>query len=183
MNRNPIAIIIVVIITMLVLTACNAAAPQGTPPAGAPSTIHGPDTAVQPGKQLPNMGASTSVNITGPAINPAPDIVTTGPNTGAAGVPARPGSGVTGDQSGNLGDLQEVSGVVRDLKPGLILIALDNNGGDFMLRMSDNTKWDAGVKSKVVKVGNTMTCRVKPEPTLAPPSQGEVYLVLKNMEV
>jgi hypothetical protein len=184
MKRNRIAIIMAVIITMLILTACNAAAPQGNPPTTIPSGMPEPGSVIEPGTQGGDMPASTGINGTEPATGitqPAPDIVTIGPNTGATSMPARPGSGVTGDPSGNLGDLQEVSGVVIDLRSGLILIALDHNG-EFMLRMSDNTQWDAGATSKVVKVGNSMTCRVKPEPTLAPPSQGEVYRVLKNIE-
>lgn len=94
------------------------------------------------------------------------------------GVPARPGSGATGDPSANLADLIEVSGVVKEVKEGLVLISQD--GGDFMLRFSENSKWADGVDTKI-NTGNTITCLVKPEPTFTTPSQGEVFKVLKNV--
>jgi hypothetical protein len=94
-------------------------------------------------------------------------------------MPARPGSGVTGDPSASLVDLVEVKGTVKETKPGLILIELINGGGEFMLRLSENTIWDAGV-SKDILAGNIMICQVKPEPTFTTPSQGEVYRVMEN---
>ncbi|MHB1314464.1 MAG: hypothetical protein ACYCX2_03130 [Christensenellales bacterium] len=84
----------------------------------------------------------------------------------------------TPSPSGNP-DWQEVSGTVKEVNQGLILIALNDNGGDFMLRISENTQWDAGV-DKAFKTGNSVTCLVKPEPTFTTPSQGEVMRVLKN---
>lgn len=76
-------------------------------------------------------------------------------------------------------DLQEVTGTVKEIKEGLVLITLSENAGDFMLRFSEKTQWAKGVNTELM-TGNVMTCRVKPEPTFAPPSQGEVILVLKN---
>lgn len=96
-----------------------------------------------------------------------------------AGVPARPGSGKTGDPSAYLNDLVEKSGTVKTINDGLVLIDLADNGGEFMLRFSENSKWADGVDQKI-EAGNTITCLVKPEPTLTTPSQGEVYEVTAN---
>jgi hypothetical protein len=48
-----------------------------------------------------------------------------------------------------------------------------------MLRFSENSTWAQGVDQEI-KVGNRISCTVKPEPTFAPPSQGEVYEVYEN---
>lgn len=95
-----------------------------------------------------------------------------------AGMPARPGSNATGDPSANLGELVEVSGTVKRAQEGLVLITT-SEGGEFMLRFSENSKWSDGV-SQDIREGNTITCRVKPEPTFTMPSQGEVFLVIQN---
>lgn len=95
-----------------------------------------------------------------------------------SGVQARPGSGVTGDPSGNLQDLVEVKGTAKEVKEGLVLITLEDKS-DFMLRFSENTQWADGV-DKTIKQGNTVDCLVKPEPTFTTPSQGEVFRVLEN---
>lgn len=108
-------------------------------------------------------------------ITAAPSSASQGPNS----MPARPGSGVTGDPSAILKDLTNVSGTVKEIKQDLVLITLKDGGGDFMLRFTDKTIWDEGV-SKDIKVGNNMECLVKLEPTFAPPSQGEVYEIISN---
>lgn len=95
-----------------------------------------------------------------------------------AGVPARPGSGATGDPSANLGDLVEVSGAVKQVREGLVLITT-GEGAEFMLRFSENSKWSDGV-SQDIREGNAITCQVKPEPTFTTPAQGEVFLVIQN---
>ncbi len=97
-----------------------------------------------------------------------------------AGMPARPGSGATGDPSANLGELVEVSGTVKQIQEGLVLITT-NEGGEFMLRFNERAEWGIGV-SREIKEGNAITCRVKPEPTFTTPSQGEVFLVIQNAE-
>lgn len=96
----------------------------------------------------------------------------------AVNMPALPGSDVTGDPSANLKDLVSVSGVVKEISEGLVLITCAD-GSDFMLRFSENSVWAEGV-TKEISVGNTISCTVKPEPTFAPPSQGEVFEVTKN---
>ena len=101
------------------------------------------------------------------------------PDASPALMPARPGSDATGDPSGDLGDLTEVSGTVKTAQDGLVLIALTDEGGDYMLRLSDNTRWDEGV-DKTFAAGNTVSCMVKPEPTLTTPPQGEVLEVIAN---
>jgi len=114
----------------------------------------------------------------GNVILPAVD----GPAVGGpAQMPARPGSGVTGDPSTNLPDLVDISGTVKDINDGLVLITCDD-GSDFMLRFSDNSKFTEGV-SQELNVGNKISCSVKLEPTLAPPSQGEVFEVVENTAV
>ncbi len=92
-------------------------------------------------------------------------------------MPARPGSDVTGDPSANLP--VEVMGIVKEINDALVLIEIPDNGGDFMLRFSENTKWDTGVNTEIV-IGNSIVCLVKPEPTVTTPSQGEVIQVLNN---
>lgn len=167
MRTRPLIMFTIVMITMLMLAACTQQPITTLPATNAPGAQGGDGTAMQ---------IEPGTNGSEPVILPAPDVVTSVPNTnGPAGVDTPVSPGAT-DPTANL---QEVTGVVKDLKSGLILISLVNNGGDFMLRISENTKWAEGV-DKTVKVGNCMTCRVKPEPTFAPPSQGEVYLVLKN---
>jgi hypothetical protein len=94
-------------------------------------------------------------------------------------VPARPGTDVTSDPSANLPDLVEVNGTVKEVKQGLVLITLADGGGDFMLRFSEHSKFAEGVGTEL-KTGSTVRCLVKPEPTFAPPAQGEVYEVLSN---
>jgi hypothetical protein len=94
-------------------------------------------------------------------------------------MPARPGSGLTHDPSVNLDDLQEVSGVVREVNGDLVLIELSGDGGEFMLRFSENSTWCEDVSTDI-NVGNTVTCIVKLEETFAPPAQGEVMEVLSN---
>lgn len=94
-------------------------------------------------------------------------------------VPVSPGSGVSADTSDIINNLTEVSGKVKKVNGDLVLITLSDNGSDFMLRFSENTKWDDGV-SKDIRTGNMITCMVKPEETFAPPSQGEVYEVISN---
>ncbi len=94
------------------------------------------------------------------------------------GVPARPGSGATSDPSAHLNDLVEACGTVKQVNGQLVLIE-PAGGGEFMLRFSENTRWEDGV-SQTIEVGNTITCQVKPEPTLTTPSQGEVFLVTGN---
>jgi hypothetical protein len=100
-------------------------------------------------------------------------------STAPGSVPARPGRDVTSDPSANLPDLVEVNGTVKEVKEGLILISLADEGGDFMLRFSEHSKFAEGVNTEI-KAGNTVQCLVKLEPTFAPPSQGEVYEVLAN---
>lgn len=92
-------------------------------------------------------------------------------------MPARPGSDITGDPSANLP--VEIMGVVKEIKDSLVLIEIPDNGGDFMLRFSENTKWDTGINTEIV-VGNSLVCLVKLEPTVTTPSQGEVIQVLSN---
>ncbi|MHB1150720.1 MAG: hypothetical protein ACYCWE_10535 [Eubacteriales bacterium] len=92
-------------------------------------------------------------------------------------MPARPGSDVTGDPSANLP--VEVMGIVKEINDALVLIEIPDNGGDFMLRFSENTKWDAGVNTEII-VGNSIVCLVKLEPTVTTPSQGEVIQVTAN---
>jgi hypothetical protein len=96
-----------------------------------------------------------------------------------ADMPARPDSGVTGDPSANLPDLVEVTGTVKEVNEGLVLISRPDTNEDFMLRFSENTKWDEGV-NKELCTGNTIKCLVKLEPTFTTPSQGEVYEVIEN---
>jgi len=94
------------------------------------------------------------------------------------GMPARPGSGLTHDPSVNLDDLHEVSGVVREVNGDLVLIELSGDGGN---SCSGSAKIRRGAKALArTSVGNTIRCTVKPEPTFAPPSQGEVKEVLFN---
>ncbi len=100
---------------------------------------------------------------------------------GPADMPARPGSDVTGDPSVNLPELVDVSGTVKEVNEGLVLITC-GDGGDFMLRFSENSKFAEGV-SQEIKVGNKVSCTVKLEPTFAPPSQGEVFEVMENTAV
>lgn len=76
-------------------------------------------------------------------------------------------------------ELTEVSGTVKEVKDGLVLLSLADNGGDFMLRFSENSTFAQGVDTEF-KPGNTVKCTVKPEPTFAPPAQGEVYEVFFN---
>ena len=92
-------------------------------------------------------------------------------------MPARPGSDVTGDPSANLP--VEVMGTVKEVNDALVLIEIPDNGGDFMLRFSENTKWDTGVNTEII-VGNSIVCLVKLEPTVTTPSQGEVIQVTAN---
>ena len=73
----------------------------------------------------------------------------------------------------------KVSGVVKKINGALVLIASAQDGGEFMLRFSENSKWDAGVDTQI-SIGNTITCMVKLEPTFTTPSQGEVFEVLSN---
>lgn len=169
MKTRPLIMFTIVIIAMLLLAACTTPPIKTLPATNAPGAQGGDGPAIQ--IEPVNNGSQPVI------LPPPPDAGTTGLNTGvvSTGVDT-PVSSASMDPSTNL---QEVTGVVKDLKSGLILIALTNNGGDFMLRISDNTKWAEGV-DKTVKLGNYMTCRVKPEPTFAPPSQGEVYLVMKN---
>lgn len=75
--------------------------------------------------------------------------------------------------------LVKVSGVVKKINGALVLIASAQDGGEFMLRFSENSKWDAGVDTQI-SIGNTITCMVKLEPTFTTPSQGEVFEVLSN---
>lgn len=100
--------------------------------------------------------------------------------SGPAVMPAKPGSDATGDPSANLHDLVDVAGVAKEVKKGLVLVTLED-GSDFMLRFSENTRWDDGVNQQV-SVGNRITCQVKPEPTFTTPSQGEVYFVTGNVK-
>jgi hypothetical protein len=119
-----------------------------------------------------------SACVTQPAVSTPPS---TEPSAGQteAGVSARPGSGITGDESDNLQDLIEARGTVKEVNGDLVLITLSDNGNDFMLRFSENSKYDEGI-SKDIKAGNKIKCMVKPEETFAPPSQGEVYEVIAN---
>jgi hypothetical protein len=80
--------------------------------------------------------------------------------------------------SENVADLVEVSGSVKEVKEGLVLITTQDQG-EFMLRFSENSKWADGVDTKI-ETGNKITCLVKLEPTFAPPSQGEVFKVVSN---
>ncbi len=101
--------------------------------------------------------------------------------TAPNGMPARPDSGATSDPSAHLNDLVDTSGTVKQVNGQLVLIE-PAGGGEFMLRFSENTRWDEGV-SQTVEVGNKITCQVKPEPTLTTPSQGEVFFVTANEKV
>lgn len=78
-----------------------------------------------------------------------------------------------------LPEFMEVTGTVKEVKEGLILISLTDDGGDFMLRFSENSKYTEGIDPEI-EVGNSVKCLVKPEPTFAPPAQGEVFEVLFN---
>jgi hypothetical protein len=112
----------------------------------------------------------------GPVINPGG-----GPadDAGAPQVmPALNGEGRTGDPSANLPDLNQVCGAVKEVKEGLVLITLPDNGGDYMLRFGENTVWDEGTDQSMLAEGKTITCTVKPEETFAPPAQGEVFEVI-----
>ncbi len=93
-------------------------------------------------------------------------------------MPARPGSGATSDPSAHLNDLVGTCGTVKQVNGQLVLIE-PAGGGEFMLRFSERTRWDEGV-NQTIEVGNTITCQVKPEPTLTTPAQGEVFLVTGN---
>jgi len=86
----------------------------------------------------------------------------------------------TGNPSSALPGLVEVSGTVKEIKQGLILIEQYDDQGGFMLRFSENTKWRDGVK-KDIETGNRIKCLVKLEPTFTTPSQGEVYEVIENI--
>ena len=88
------------------------------------------------------------------------------------------GSADSTDPSANPDDLQEVSGIVKEVKDDLVLISL-TDGGEYMLRFSENTTWREGADT-LVAAGNKVTCLVKPEPTFTTPSQGEVIEVLVN---
>ncbi len=110
-----------------------------------------------------------------PSQPPAVESGTTGP----AGMPAPPYSGVTGDPSAYPDEL-EVSGTVQETNDSLVLILLEG-GGEYMLRFSENSRWDDGVETDIL-AGNKVTCMVKPEPTLTTPSQGEVIEVISNVK-
>lgn len=75
-------------------------------------------------------------------------------------------------------DLVEMSGTVKEMNNGLVLIE-SADGGEFMLRFSENSKWDNGV-NKELATGNTVRCLVKLEPTFTTPSQGEVIRMTAN---
>ncbi len=109
-------------------------------------------------------------NVTLPAPVETPD-----------GMPARPGSGATGDPSVNLPDLIDVSGTVKEVNEGLVLITCEDGSG-FMLRFSENSKFAEGV-SREINVGNTISCSVRLEPTFTTPPQGEVFKVFENTAV
>ncbi len=109
-----------------------------------------------------------------PSQPPAVESGTTGP----AGM-APPYSGVTGDPSAYPDEL-EVSGTVQETNDSLVLILLEG-GGEYMLRFSENSRWDDGVETDIL-AGNKVTCMVKPEPTLTTPSQGEVIEVISNVK-
>jgi hypothetical protein len=106
-------------------------------------------------------------------------VILPAPADDPVGMPARPGSGVTGDPSANLPDFVEVSGTVKEVNPDLVLITC-NDGSDFMLRFSENSKFVEGVNQEI-NVGNSISCTVKLEPTFTTPSQGEVFEVLVNI--
>lgn len=93
-------------------------------------------------------------------------------------LPAASSPAVTGTPEATMPNLVEVSGVVKKIDGDLVLIATQD-AGDFVLDFSGNSKWADGVSTKI-EIGNTMTCRVKPEPTFTTPDRGEVYLVLSN---
>ena len=120
------------------------------------------------------LAAACTANSVHPTQSPAADPDTSNP----VGMPARPGSGVTGDPSAYLDELVEVSGTVQEVNDGLVLILLVD-GSEYMLRFSDKSHWDDGVDTKIL-TGNKITCMVKPEPTLTTPSQGEVIEVISN---
>jgi len=101
------------------------------------------------------------------------------PADSPSGVPARPGSGMTNDPSVNLEDRQEVTGIVKTVNGELVLIDLAQDGGEYMLRFTEDTRWAEGVEPNIC-TGNTVTCIVLPEETFAPPAQGEVLEVLSN---
>ncbi len=167
-------IMFTILVVALAFAACTPQ-PVTTLPA-----VETPGTQVmEPAGQGPSGmdgAVSTGVTMPDPAIDlPAPDTVTSGPGVGSS-VDAPSSTGASDDPAASL---MEVSGVVKEQKPGLVLISLNDNGGDFMLRISENTKWAQGV-SKTIKPGSCITAKVKLEPTLAPPSQGEVFLVVKN---
>lgn len=117
--------------------------------------------------------ACATVGLPSATVTPEPAA-----ESGPAVMPARPGSGATGDPSANLHDLVDVAGVAKEVKEGLVLITRED-GSDFMLRFSENTTWDEGV-DQTIAVGNRIACQVKPEPTFTTPSQGEVYFVSGN---
>jgi hypothetical protein len=95
------------------------------------------------------------------------------------GIPAGTDFTATGSPSATHPDLQEVTGVVKEIKQDLILLSLAENGEDFRLRFSENSKWGEGI-GKEILMGNTLDCLVKLEPTFTTPSQGEVYEVISN---
>lgn len=74
--------------------------------------------------------------------------------------------------------LVEMSGTVKEVNDGLVLIETADSG-EFMLRFSENSKWDEGI-NKEIAAGNTVRCLVKPEPTFTTPSQGEVIKMTAN---
>jgi hypothetical protein len=96
----------------------------------------------------------------------------------AVNMPARPGSGVTGDASANVPQLVDVSGTVKEVNGDLMLITCED-GSDFMLRFGEHTEWAQGV-SKDINAGDFIACTVKPEPTFTTPAQGEVYEVTQH---
>lgn len=94
-----------------------------------------------------------------------------------AGTESESGDVLSSDPSAN--QPVEIMGVVKEIKDNLVLIEMPDNGGDFMLRFSENTKWDTGINTEIV-VGNSLVCLVKLEPTVTTPSQGEVMQVTAN---
>lgn len=168
MKKIIAALAALVLFLAALLSAC---APAGGPAAPTAS----PGTA-EPAPA--SAGASEKAAPAGPDGPAAADSTGAPGTTAPAGMPARPGSGATGDPSGRLADLVELSGTVREVREGLVLIETDK-GGEYMLRFSGNSKWADGVGTEI-ETGNRITCRVRPEPTLTTPAQGEVFEVTEN---
>lgn len=138
------------LIACLTLAAC---ARGGSPGIGSPQL---------PGTEFPDQRVKIEPNVTD---TPTASIITSTP-------------AVTDAEMTPLA-LVDMEGVVKQVDEGLALIELGDEGGEFLLRFTDNTVWNEGINT-YVDVGNIIQCRVKPDATFTTPAQGEVFEVLKN---